>query len=298
MLWDRPRKFLDSPMKMPKFEYARPSSVEEAVQLLAKNDGAKIISGGQSLLPILAFRLNYPSLLVDLRDIKGLSDIDISEEGVKLGARVRWVQIEEDQKLATAHPLLVSMISNVAHYQIRNRGTVGGSLSHGDPAAEMPGLAVICECTITIVGSNGERQVPASEFYTGALETVLEPDEILTQVRFPHWPSGRKWGFEEFSHRKGDFAIAGVAVFYDLSSVGVIENAHVGVIGAASTPIRLASVEDRLNGSVPSEELIAEMVELGAASVDPQADAQISADYRRSLVGTLLGRVLKSSMSC
>jgi carbon-monoxide dehydrogenase medium subunit len=285
-------------MKMPKFEYARPSSVEEAVQLLAKNDGAKIISGGQSLLPILAFRLNYPSLLVDLRDIKGLSDIDISEEGVKVGARVRWVQIEEDQKLATAHPLLVSMISNVAHYQIRNRGTVGGSLSHGDPAAEMPGLSVTCECTLTIVGSNGERQVPASEFYTGALETVLEPDEILTQVRFPHWPPGRKWGFEEFSHRKGDFAIAGVAVFYDLSSVGVIENAHVGVIGAASTPIRLAPVEGRLNGSALSEELIAEMVELGAASVDPQDDAQISSDYRRSLVGTLLGRVLRSSMSC
>ncbi len=282
-------------MKMPKFEYASPHSVEEATRLLAENEGSKVLSGGQSLLPILAFRLNYPSLLVDLKNIKGLSDIGIADDGVRLGARVRWCQIEDDKRLVAAHPLLVSTISNVAHYQIRNRGTVGGSLAHGDPAAEMPGFAVACDCTITAIGSGGVRKIAAGEFYTGALESVLEPDEIITELSIPKWPADRKWGFQEFSNRKGDFAIAGVTVFYDRNQDGEIQDAHVGVIGASSIPMRLRDVESILNGNRLTEDLIAAAKDCALSVVDPMEDSQISADYRRSLVGTLLSRILSGT---
>jgi len=282
-------------MKMPKFEYASPNSVEEAVRLLAENEGSKVLSGGQSLLPILAFRLNYPSLLVDLKNVDGLSGIHIGPEDVRLGGRVRWCQIGDDKRLEAAHPLLVSVISNVAHYQIRNRGTVGGSLAHGDPAAEMPGFAVACDCTLTAVGSGGARKIAAGDFYTGALETVLEPDEIITELSIPKWPVDRRWGFQEFSQRKGDFAIAGVTVFYDHNPKGEIQDAHVGVIGAASVPMRLQEVENLLNGNRLTGELVAAAKECALRVVDPMEDSQISANYRRSLVGTLLSRVLNGT---
>lgn len=283
-------------MKMPKFEYASPHSLEEATQLLADNEGAKVLSGGQSLLPILAFRLNYPPLLVDLKNIQGLSAISIGSDGVRLGARVRWCQIESDLRLAEAHPLLVSMISNVAHYQIRNRGTVGGSLAHGDPAAEMPGFAVTCDCVISAVGSGGIRKIAAADFYTSSLETVLQTDEIIVEVSIPKWRPGRHWGFQEFSHRKGDFAIAGVAVFYDVNPNREVENAHVGVIGAANTPVRLREVEEILNGNRLSGDLVNAAKECALRTIEPMEETQISADYRRSLVGTLLSRVLLGTL--
>src|SRR6202042_92219 len=150
----------------------------EAVRLLATHDGAKILSGGQSLLPLLAFRLASPSMLVDIQKIVGLDDIELTPEGLRVGSRVRWCQIEEDPRLADSHPLFQAMISHVAHYQIRNRGTVGGSLAHADPDAEMPGVAVICGCEIVVVATSGRRIIKASEFFAGALQTVLEDDEI------------------------------------------------------------------------------------------------------------------------
>src|SRR5262245_27774422 len=159
-------------MKMPPFEYACPATVSEAVQLLASRDDAKALAGGQSLLPILAFRLARPSLLVDLRKLGDLRGIRISEKGVSLGAMTRWRDIEDDARLDTAHPLLKAAIAHVAHYQIRNRGTVGGSLAHADPAAEMPGIAVTCEAEIAVIGSSGQRVIKAGDFFQGPLTTV------------------------------------------------------------------------------------------------------------------------------
>jgi aerobic carbon-monoxide dehydrogenase medium subunit len=283
-------------MKMPQFEYARPSSIEEAVKLLAENDGSKILSGGQSLLPILAFRLNYPSILVDIEGIDGLSDIRIDENGLRVGARVKWCQIERDQRLTRAHPLLQCMISHVAHYQIRNRGTVGGSLAHADPAAEMPGLAVVCDAELTVIGSSGERTIQAADFFAGALETVLEADEIITEIRFPAWPSDRRWGFQEFARRRGDFAIAGVAIFHDQDGQKRIRNAHVGVIGASSVPVRLRDVEGILNGEILTEMHVQRAQDCAVLSVDPIEDSQTSSEYRRSLVGTLTARILRGMM--
>src|SRR5437667_8462015 len=153
-------------MKMPPFEYACPTTLGEAVALLASKDGdAKALAGGQSLVPILAFRLAHPTLLVDLRKLNELRGIRISDRGVALGAMVRWRDIEDDARLAAAHPLLKAAVAHVAHYQIRNRGTVGGSLAHADPAAEMPGVAVTCEAEIAVKGASGERTIRAADFF-------------------------------------------------------------------------------------------------------------------------------------
>src|SRR5919109_1319167 len=179
-------------MKLPPLEYACPTSLSEAIALLASRDGdAKAIAGGQSLMPMLAFRMAAPTLLVDLRKLSHLREIKISAEGVRLGALVRWRDIEDDARLAAAHPLLKAAVAHVAHYQIRNRGTVGGSIAHADPAAEMPGIAVTCEAEITVVGTSGARAIKAADFFTGALTTALAPDEIIVEVRLPAWPVRR-----------------------------------------------------------------------------------------------------------
>jgi carbon-monoxide dehydrogenase medium subunit len=278
-------------MKLAPFRYAAPTSVAEAVALLGSCD-AKVLSGGQSLMPILAFRLAAPELIVDLKHVQGLDRITIDERGVTLGAKVRWHDIETDARLPTAHPLLAEAIMHVAHYQIRNRGTVGGSLAHADPAAEMPGIAASCDAILTIVGSRGERKVAAADFFDGALQTCLEADELITEVLLPLWPKARRWGFQEFARRRGDFALAGVAAYYDLDVQGHAYNTHIGVIGASDRPRRLATAEAALNGRTVTSETIAAAAAAASAEVDPPSDIHAPADYRRALVATLVERAL------
>jgi len=283
-------------MKLPAFEYACPATLSEAVALLASHDGdAKAIAGGQSLVPMLAFRVASPSLLVDLRKLPGLDRITITDAGVSLGALVRWRDIEDDARLRHAHPLIAAAVKHVAHYQIRNRGTVGGSVAHADPAAEMPGVVVTCEATIAVTGKSGARVIPADSFFQGALTTALAPDEIITEIRFPAWPAGRRFGFEEFALRRGDFALAAAAVFYDQDAGGRAANAHVGVIGVGDRPVRLATVEAALDGARVDAAAIARAAAAASAAVDPQDDIHASAAYRRSLVGTMVERALLSA---
>ncbi len=173
-------------MKLPLFDYASPTSVAEVVDLLVRYQGeARVISGGQSLMPMLAFRLATPSLIVDLRHVGGLDRIEINESGIELGAKVRLRDIEDNRRLATAHPLLVEAVKHVAHYQIRNRGTVGGSLAHADPAAELPCIAATCEADLRLLGPGGERRVKAADFFLGPLTTALAGEEIILEVRLP-----------------------------------------------------------------------------------------------------------------
>ena len=219
--------------------HARPRA--NAIALLASHDGdAKALAGGQSLMPMLAFRLAQPALLVDLRKLADLRGIRISDRGVALGAMVRWRDIEDDVRLDHAHPLLKAAIAHVAHYQIRNRGTVGGSIAHADPAAEMPGIAMTCDAEIAVAGKSGARVIQAADFFQGPLTTALTPDEIIVEVRLPPWPARRRWGFQEFARRRGDFAMAAAAVFYDEDANGKARNAHVGAIGVGDRPLRLA----------------------------------------------------------
>jgi aerobic carbon-monoxide dehydrogenase medium subunit len=282
-------------MKLPPFEYACPTSIAEAVALLASHDGdAKPLAGGQSLVPMLAFRLASPSLLVDLRKLGELRQIRITPDGVALGAMVRWRDILDDAQLATAHPLLAAAVAHVAHYQIRNRGTVGGSMAHADPAAEMPGIAVACEAQIAVMSGAGARVIAAEDFFQGPLMTALKPDEIITEIRLPPWPKGRRFGFEEFARRRGDFAMAAAALFYDDDN-GKARNAHVGVIGVGDRPLRLRSVEAVINGNKVDDEVIAKAEAAASAAVDPRDDIHASGAYRKALVGVMVERALKAA---
>jgi carbon-monoxide dehydrogenase medium subunit len=283
-------------MKLPPLDYACPTTLPEAIRLLASSQGeARVIAGGQSLMPVLAFRLAAPKLLVDLRKLTELRGIRIGDDGVRLGAMVRWRDIEDDTRLATAHPLLKAAVAHVAHYQIRNRGTVGGSVAHADPAAEMPGIAVTCDAEIAVHGSAGARTIKAADFFQGALATALEPDEIVTEIRLPAWPAQRRWGFQEFARRRGDFAIAAAPVFYDPDSAGKATGAHVGIIGVGDRPQRLAGVEAVINGQVVDEALMARAATATTACVDAQDDIHASAAFRASLAGTMVERALRDA---
>jgi carbon-monoxide dehydrogenase medium subunit len=287
-------------MKLPPFEYACPTTINEAVALLASHDGdAKPLAGGQSLVPMLAFRVASPSLLVDLRKLAELRQIKIADDGVTLGAMVRWRDILDDARLRKAHPLLVAAVEHVAHYQIRNRGTVGGSIAHADPAAEMPGIVVTCEAKIAVVGKSGARVIDAANFFQGPLMTALKADEIITEIRLPAWPAKRRFGFQEFARRRGDFALAAAMLFYDEDGGKVRDaqafNAHVGAIGVADRPLRLPAVEQVLNGNKIDEAIIAKAEAAASASVNPDDDIHASGAYRKALVGVMVERALKSA---
>jgi carbon-monoxide dehydrogenase medium subunit len=282
-------------MKLPPLEYACPNSLSEAIALLASHDDAKAIAGGQSLVPMMAFRIATPKLLVDLRKLTELRGIKISADGVRLGALARWRDILDDEQLATAQPLLRAAVTHVAHYQIRNRGTVGGSIAHADPAAEMPGIVVTCDAEITVVGKSGQRKIAAGDFFVGALTTTLEPDEIITEIKLPAWPTRRRWGFQEFARRRGDFAMAAAALFYDQDASGKASNAHVGIIGVGDLPLRLTEVEAAINGHAIDEAMMARAAEVTSATVNAQADIHASAPYRRSLAGTMVERALQDA---
>jgi aerobic carbon-monoxide dehydrogenase medium subunit len=282
-------------MKLPAFEYACPATLAEAVALLASRDEAKALAGGQSLVPMMAFRIASPSLLVDLRKLTELRRIEIAKDGVRLGAMVRWRDIEDDVRLDAAHPLLKAAIAHVAHYQIRNRGTVGGSVAHADPAAEMPGIAVACDAEIAVVGTAGSRVVRADDFFIAPLITALTADEIIVDVHLPAWPAQRRWGFREFSRRRGDFAMAAAAVFYDLDAAGKARNAHIGAIGVGDRPVRLTAAEAEVDGKVVDLAVSERAGAAASAAVNPDGDIHASGAYRKSLIGTMVERALQSA---
>ena len=280
-------------MKLPNFEYHAPSTPAEVIRLLAAHRGdAKILAGGQSLLPTMAFRLAQPAVLVDLRNVGGLNRIAVDDSGVVLGARTRWRDIEDSAALRSAQPLLVEAVRHVAHYQVRNRGTVGGSLAHADPAAEMPCVAVTCEAELRILGPEGERRMSAADFFTGPLTTALAEDEMILEVHLPHWPSARRWAFLEFSRRPGDFALAGVALYYDLDDGERARNAHIGVVGACYIPKRLREAERALNGRRVDAESAKAVGRIASEEADGTSDIHAPAEYRTALTGTLTERAL------
>ncbi len=285
-------------MKLPPFEYACPTSVSEAVALLAAHGGeAKALAGGQSLVPMLAFRVAAPALLVDLRKLSELRQIKITDAGLVLGAMVRWSDILKDQRLPKAHPLLVAAVAHVAHYQIRNRGTAGGSLAHADPAAELPGIVVTCEADIAVIGKSGARIIAAKDFFRGPVMTALEADEIITEIRFPAWPSGRRFGFCEVARRRGDFALAAAALFYDQDAEGRARNARTGAIGVADVPLRLTPVEKVLEGHKIDDGIVAQAEAAAATAVDPADDIHATGAYRKTLIGVMVERALRSAQS-
>jgi carbon-monoxide dehydrogenase medium subunit len=280
-------------VKLPAFEYACPQSLEEAVRMLAISDGnARVIAGGQSLIPVMAFRLATPGRLIDLGRVPGLRSISVGGQDIHLGAMVRWRDIIEHRELRGVFPLLHEAITHVAHYQIQNRGTVGGSIAHADPAAEFPGVAVTCDAVVEAVNVSGNREIAAKDIFLGPLQTCLDDNEIITGIRFPRWGQSRRWAFEEFSRRRGDFALAAVMLFYDLTADGRVKDAHIGVIGATDVPRRLHAAEAIINGQKLDAPTIAAAAAAAAQEANAPGDLHGSAEYRKSLVATLTKRCL------
>lgn len=282
-------------MKPPQFGYVAAASVRQAVEILAEHDGeAKLIAGGQSLMPMLNFRLLQPSVLVDIGQIAELDRIAETERGLSIGARTRHCTLEHSPLIAEHFPVLAHAMSHVAHLAIRNRGTIGGSLSHADPAAELPMMAMLLDAEIAIVGASGERRVTPEEFFLGALTTDLEDDEMVVDITLPFLPAGTGWGFEEVSRRSGDFALAAAAAILTVRD-GAISEARLAVMGVDETPLRIADAEKQLQGKQLEDALLAEAAEIVQGAVQPNTDLQASADYRRHLIGVLTRRVLSAA---
>jgi aerobic carbon-monoxide dehydrogenase medium subunit len=282
-------------MKPPAFAYVRAESPEHAVETIGElGDDAKFIAGGQSLVPLMAVRLSWPSHLVDIGGVRELSGIAVAPDGrLTIGASTVQRAVERSAGVAAACPLLPEAISHIGHFPIRNRGTVGGSLAHGDPASELPLCAVALDAElVTMRRGNARRVIPASGFFLGPLMTDLGPDELLAEVRIPAWPAGAGWGFSEFSRRSGDFAVVAVAAILALAGDGTITDARIAVGGAGPTPLRVTGAEAALHGQRPDGELFASAGAAVAGALDPQSDSNGSADYHRELSAVLTERAL------
>jgi CO/xanthine dehydrogenase FAD-binding subunit len=278
-------------VKPPPFEYVAPRTLDEAVEALTESDGeAKILAGGQSLIPLLNFRLARPSRLVDLNRVPNLAYVAQRDGGLAIGAMTRDAAVERDRRVTQAVPLMDEAIRWVGHAAIRARGTVGGNLAHADPAAELPAVAVCLDAVLTIVGPRGQRTVPAHDFFLGYLTTALEPDEILIEAWYPAAARGSGHAWLEFARRHGDFALVGVAVALTLAG-DQIESARIVLTGVGGSPSRAREAETLLLGGT-FEERASAAADAVRSAIDPDADIHASKDYRTHLAGVLTERAI------
>ena len=282
-------------MKPPAFDYIVATDCDTAVAALARADGeAKILAGGQSLMPMLNFRLLRPSILVDINRIPALGFIDETPHSVSIGALTRHFQLETSPLIAQHFPVLADGVTHVGHLAIRNRGTIGGSLSHADPAAELPMMAVLLDATLRIVSTTGSRTVAARDFFLDTMTVDLDATELLTGVVLPKLPAQTGWGFEETVRRHGDFALAAVAATLTLSGSEIVQ-ARIALTGVGPTPLRAAEAESLLVGRGFDENLNRRAIEAVREAISPETDLHASADFRRHLAGVLTGRALAAA---
>ncbi|ADU51593.1 molybdopterin dehydrogenase FAD-binding protein [Thermaerobacter marianensis DSM 12885] len=280
-------------MKPPRFAYHDPRTVEEAVDLLARYGGeAKVLAGGQSLIPLLNFRLARPAALVDVNRIPGLDTLVVEGGRLRVGALVRHRQAERAEAVRRHCPLLAEALGWVGHPAIRHRGTVCGSLAHADPAAELPAVWVTLDGAVRARGPAGEREVPAGEFFLTYFTTALDPAEMVVEATLPVLPPGAGWAFEEVARRHGDFALAAAAAVVELDETGRIARVRLGLAGVGPVPLRARSVEAFLAGREPGETTWREAAALVEEEVEPESDLHASAAYRRRLAGVLTRRAL------
>jgi CO/xanthine dehydrogenase FAD-binding subunit len=282
-------------VKPASFEYVVADSVNSAAAALSAAGGdAKIIAGGQSLVPMLNFRLLRPSILVDINRIPNLSFIDENESVIRVGALTRHHQIETSAVIARHLPVLGFAMTYVAHLAIRNRGTIGGSLSHGDPAAELPMLALLLDAELHITSRSGRRTILAHDFFLDALTVDLADGDIVTEIVLPKLPPKTGWGFEEVARRAGDFALAAAAATLTVSG-GTIMQARIALTGVGATAMRATDAEALLNGRPLDPEALNGVMDAVRESVEPSTDLHASADYRRHLVGVLARRAVDAA---
>lgn len=279
-------------MKPARFDYVRAESIADAVEALAGAGGdGKVLAGGQSLMPMMNFRLVKPSVLVDINRIPDLDRITLEAGALRLGALVRHRMTAEDALVARHIPVLHAAMKHVAHLTVRNRGTFCGSVCHADPAAEMPMMTLLLDGSIHIASPRGGRTMMAPDFLVGSLSTALEPDEMVTAVDLAVPEDGTGWAFEEFSRRHGDYALAAVAILMERVD-GRARNVRIAMMGIADTALRLTAVEAALEGQQGSPAAFDEVAALLQECIEPNSDLNASADYRRHLAGALARRAL------
>jgi aerobic carbon-monoxide dehydrogenase medium subunit len=282
-------------VKLPYVDYEAPATVAEAVDLLAEHqDEASVLAGGQSLIPLLALRLARPAVLIDINRVGELSGVSVTDGRVAIGAMTREYAAEESETVAGRVPLLAAAVPLVGHEAIRSRGTIGGSMAHADPAAELPAVARALDAEFVVRSRSGDRVVPAAEWFEGYLATSRRDDEILVEVRFPAAGPDTGVAFQEVTRRHGDFAIVGLAVSLTLTD-GAIGDARLAFAGIADVPVRAADAEDLLAGERPSAELFEEAARRATADIDPPADLNGSSEYRKKVAATLVSRALRAA---
>jgi aerobic carbon-monoxide dehydrogenase medium subunit len=282
-------------MKLPPVDYEAPRTVSEAVDLLAEHeDQASVLAGGQSLIPLLALRLARPAVLIDINGIAELSGVSAADGWLVIGAMTREYVAEESGTVADTVPLLAAALPLIGHEAIRSRGTIGGSMAHADPAAELPAVARALDAEFVLRGQSGERVVPAAEWFEGYLSTARRPDELLVAVRFPTAGRGTGISFQEIARRHGDFAIVGLAASLTLSG-DAISDARLAFAGLSDVPVRAAGAEDLLLGERPSAELFDAAARRATDNVDPPADLHGSSEYRKKVAGALVRRGLQAA---
>ena len=289
-------------MKAAPFAYHRPESVKEAADMLAEfGDDAKVLAGGQSLVPMLAMRLTHFDNLIDISRVDELCGIDLDHGAVRVGATTSHALVGMDDEVADSVPLLTMATPHIGHFQIRTRGTLGGAIAHADPAAEYAAVALALDADMEAHSSRGPRAIPAAEFFTGLWETSLASDEILTAVRFPVWDGRSGFAVHEFARRHGDFAIAGAVAAVEVDADDRVIRCGVGLLGLGSTPLRGTTAEDALVGRTVGDLDRDAALELArstmAAIEDIPADLQGSSAYRARVGATMLARALSEALA-
>ncbi len=283
-------------MKPAPFQYHAPATVDEALAHLAEHGwDAKVLAGGQSLIPMMNFRLAQPAVLVDLNNVAELAYITPTRDGgLAIGAMTRQAEVERDPLVAGVAPLIHAAMPNIAYPAIRSRGTFGGSLAHADPSAELPAISLALGARFRVRGQKGERWVPADEFFLGFFTTVLEPDDLLVEVAVPPMPARSGWAFQEVARRHHDFALVGVAALVTLNGGGTCDDARLVYFSVSDGPVAAEQAAAVLRGQQPTEATIAEAAEAAATAdiPEPNSDINASADYRRHLIRVLGKRVL------
>jgi carbon-monoxide dehydrogenase medium subunit len=278
------------------FDYVAPRSLDEAIATLAEHgDEAKVLAGGQSLVPLLNMRLARPGLLIDLNRLPGLDYIRTDNGGLAIGALTRQRAIERSDLARSRAPLMVAATGYIGHPAIRNRGTVGGSLAHGDPVSELPCVAAALDATMIATSKAGDRAISAADFFQSVFTTALQPNEILTSIRIPGAPERTGGGFEELARRHGDFAIIGVAAVLSLETNGAIASARLAYAGGGDRPTRAPRAEAALVGQQPTADTFAAAAQLASEEIDPPSDMHGTAKYRRTIAVTLTKRALATA---
>lgn len=284
-------------MKPAPFDYVAPTTIEEACQILADaGGGATLLAGGQTLMPLLNLRMSQPFILVDINRIDALKGITRAEGGTRIGPITRQCEVLTDETLAEHLPLLVEAVRHVGHHQTRNRGTVGGSIALGEPAAEQPATAVALGAVIEVRSARGTRRIAADEFYLGPYMTAIEPDELVTSIHFPDWPKGHVMLFREVTQRPGDFALVGLVGALALDGES-ITRAGIAWFGMGPTPIKARQAEGALVGKTLSGIDPAAIAELAVADTAPFDDHHASAEYRRTVGKRIFARTLREALN-